>query len=168
MRYLKPAETNRLIRKALKTKFPGVKFSVSGDNTCRIRWTDGPSDHDVSLAVSGFRTGGFDGSIDMAYYATSYLLPDGTVIPANCSGTTGSKGYVEPYSYSCPAGGEEVSFGIQFIFTNRTISPDFEAKCTRAFDMIGCNARHVFRMNAHSRQYDGESDGMFLARNIAA
>ena len=47
-KYFDTVETAKLIRKALKAKFPGVKFSVrsrkyAGGSSIDVVWTDGPA-----------------------------------------------------------------------------------------------------------------------------
>lgn len=92
-----------LIRKALKLKFKGVKFSVTSDHSAiRVTWTDGPASDRVNEVAGMFETRGFDGMIDMAYGMSFYLLEDGTAVPANCKGTGGSKGSVSAYTNDAP------------------------------------------------------------------
>lgn len=168
-RYLRAAETNKLIRNALKVAFPGVKFSVKGDNACRVTWTDGPEAFAVEALLGPYRNGGFNGSIGMAYNSTSYLLKDGTVISGRSSGTTGSMGSREAYAFVAHEGAEEISMGVTYIWTTRTISPEFEAKCARAFAIMSSEYRCRLYNGARLRKFEGdETDGHFLARNIAA
>lgn len=98
------AETAKLIRNALKAKFPGIKFSVrcSRGYGIRIEWLDGPTVPQVKTVTADYKSGGFDGMIDMAYNTTSWLMPDGTVKPAKSSGTTGQMGMHEAYDYPQP------------------------------------------------------------------
>lgn len=61
------------IRKELKAKFPGVKFSVrsenfSGGDSVRIKWTDGPELAEVEAIASKYEAGHFDGMTDMYVY----------------------------------------------------------------------------------------------------
>lgn len=78
-------ETAKLIRKALKAAFPGVKFSVrishSGGSTW-INYKDGPTTDQVRSAVSEFESEGFDGMQDMRTYAEPvlYLAEDGSFV----------------------------------------------------------------------------------------
>ena len=51
-KYLSVVETARIIRKALKNKFEGTKFSVRSDKNAggasiNISWTDGPTSKEV-------------------------------------------------------------------------------------------------------------------------
>lgn len=60
---MKAAAAN--IRATLKKSFPGVRFSVRCDhNSVRIRWTDGPTDAQVSELANTFKGGSFDGMSD--------------------------------------------------------------------------------------------------------
>lgn len=60
------------IRAALKHSFPGVRFSVRTDgNAVNVRWTDGPTDADVSPIVDRFQQGHFDGMTDCYEYSRS-------------------------------------------------------------------------------------------------
>lgn len=67
--FISVTDTAKLIRKALKEAFPGVKFSVksssySGGASVGIRWTDGPNEAQVKAVAGIFRGAYFDGSID--------------------------------------------------------------------------------------------------------
>lgn len=57
------------LRILLKTKFPGVKFSIrkEGYDCYRIRWTGGPTEEEVNPWVNLFKTGRFDGYTDYHY-----------------------------------------------------------------------------------------------------
>lgn len=61
------------IRKELKAKFPGVKFSVrsetyAGGDSVRINWTDGPEHAEVEAIAAKYEAGSFDGMTDMYVY----------------------------------------------------------------------------------------------------
>lgn len=94
-RMISHTETNKLIRKALKAAFPGVKFSVTGSNysSTNVRWTDGPTEAEVD-AVAGFYCSGkgTDWTGDYTVQGTSEFE------------------------------GETVSFGPTYVFTRRTFS----------------------------------------------
>ncbi len=113
MEYLSITETNKLIRKVLKESFPGVKFSVRGRSysmggSTNIGWTDGPNDKQVEALISVFEGSYFDGMID--YKGSRYGALDG----------------------------QEVSFGPDFIFTNRRHSDTLRDKITaRLIDKHG-------------------------------
>ena len=96
-RYLSCAETAKLVRKALKEGFPGVKFSVrskvySGGASISVGWMDSPTEKAVEEVTEQFQGADFDGMIDLKTYRKSYL------------------------------NGERVSFGADFIFCNRDYS----------------------------------------------
>lgn len=94
-KYLSPAETAQLVRKALKEAFGKVKFSVRSDrSSIRISWTDGPNAAQVEAVTDKFKGGYFDGSID--YQGSIKHMMDGV----------------------------EVSLGTDFVFTTRTYSDE--------------------------------------------
>lgn len=96
-KFISCAETAKLIRKALKEAFPGVKFSVrsdvySGGASVRVRWTDGPNEKQVEAVAHVFKGSYFDGSIDLK--GSTYAMVDG----------------------------EQVHFGADYVFCNRDCS----------------------------------------------
>lgn len=100
-RSLSVADTAKLVRKALRAEFPGVKFSVrsnsyAGGASIDVMWTDGPRDVDVQGVVSLYRGAYFDGMTDCKHYVRSLLTTED--------------------------GAEEVRFGADYIFTTRDIS----------------------------------------------
>lgn len=128
-KYFTCAETAKLIRKALKNKFPGQKFSVrsdtySGGASIRVRWTGGPTVENVKAITEPFEGGGFDGMIDMKYNASSWLLPDGTAQFARSSGTEGSRGTVPAYDHAKPhPDAILVDFAADYVFVDRDPAP---------------------------------------------
>jgi hypothetical protein len=105
-RYLSCADTAKLVRKALREKFPGVTFSVRSSvyslgASIRVGWTDGPRRAVVDPVVQRFSGATFDGMIDLKSYHDSEL------------------------------DGERVHFGADFIFCHREVS-DFDAMVTAA------------------------------------
>lgn len=108
----------RLIRKALKAEFPGVKFSVrsnsySGGSTIDVRYKavtgyrrdeygrtvieyapGMPTKQEVDAVVGRFQTKGFDGMINLSYYIDLALDKDDNVVGTRSSGTEGSRGSV--------------------------------------------------------------------------
>lgn len=129
--YLSCAETAKLIRVQLKAKFPGVKFSVksnvySGGASIDVGWIDGPTGKMVETVTKPFAGGGFDGMIDMAYSVTAFLLPDGSAVFAQTSGTEGSGGTQPAGKAMMPvAGARRVQFGANYVFTRRDFSRGF-------------------------------------------
>lgn len=129
-RYIDVAESAKMIRTLLKSKFPGVKFSVkssryAGGASIRIEWSNGPTDKQVRGFTDPFAGAGFDGMIDMQYYKTAYLLPDGTVTFGRSQGTTASRGSDPGYNEPLPEGAVEVSFGSDYVHTTRNYTEEF-------------------------------------------
>lgn len=99
-KYLTCAETAKLIRQSLKESFPGVKFSVksktyAGGASINVNWTNGPNSKQVNAIVKRFEGSYFDGMSD--YKGSNYSSING----------------------------EEVSFGADFVFTNRKYTAEF-------------------------------------------
>lgn len=99
-RLISCADTAKLVREALKAAFPTIKFSVksktySGGASITVRWMDGPTAKDVEAVTGKFSGATFDGMIDLKSYHTSNL------------------------------NGEQVHFGADFIFTERSFSAEF-------------------------------------------
>ncbi|ETW10894.1 hypothetical protein ATO8_19894 [Roseivivax marinus] len=118
-------DTAKLIRGALKAKFPRTKFSVrtsrfSGGTSIDISWTDGPTAELVDSITGPFQSGGFDGMIDMAFSVGGWLYPDGTAAFRETSGTEGSAGMV-PAAAGEPGtdGAIPVRFGGKYVHTRR-------------------------------------------------
>jgi len=109
----------KIIRRALKDEFPGVKFSVrssqySGGSSVRVgykglsksewnremyrqdvEYAPGMPDREQVEAVVGrFETRGFDGMIDMGYYIELAVDSNDRVIGSRSTGTEGSRGTV--------------------------------------------------------------------------
>jgi hypothetical protein len=78
MQYISAKDGNKLIRKALKEAFPGVKFSVRGTDSTNVNWVDGPTEDEVSSIVSRFAGSYFDGMID--YKGSIYAEMDGNPV----------------------------------------------------------------------------------------
>jgi hypothetical protein len=107
-RYISVTDTAKLIRDELKAKFAGVKFSVksskySGGASIRIYWIDGPATELVKSATYKFEGSTFDGMQDLKEYKNSTL------------------------------NGEAVSFGADYIFTERSYS---DAMIEKGIDLI--------------------------------
>lgn len=123
VRYLSCAETSRLLRKALKREFPGVKFYVRSDSSIDVYWLDGPTEKEVKAIAGNYAGQDFDGMIDMRCYWDHWLLPDGTVELAKGPGTTGSRGTIPPQDHPKPhPDAELISFGSSFVFCHRAHS----------------------------------------------
>ena len=79
--YATPVETSRIMKRALRKRFPAIKFSVrlsrgTGWGNCSVRWTDGPSTKLVQEITKRFEGSGFDGMTDSSYHVDN-PLPDG-------------------------------------------------------------------------------------------
>lgn len=138
-RYLTAAETAKLIRAALKTEFPTVKFSVRSDTyaggaSVRVRWTDGPTSSQVDAVTGAYAGADFDGMVDLKVYAEHWMHPDGTVTLAHREGTTGS--FVELISDPIGPSAELVRFGADFVPTCRDISDEWRAEILALFEQI--------------------------------
>lgn len=71
--YVSPADTAKLVRKALRAAFPGSTFFVrtsvySGGASVDVRWTDGPTTRQVRRVVSEYEGATFDGMRDLMEY----------------------------------------------------------------------------------------------------
>jgi len=104
-RYISVADTAKEVRKALKAEFPGVKFTVrsdsySGGASIRVGWVDGPTTKAVRAVTGRYEGATFDGMIDLKSYHTTLVV--------NADGTP-----------------EEVHYGADYIFTDRTLSAEF-------------------------------------------
>ncbi len=138
-RSISTADTAKCIRKALKLAWPTVKFSVrcQRGGAIYISWVDGPTSEDLDHYVSAYSSSGFDGTIDMSYCKTSWLLPDGRAFKRSSQGTTGSRGYAEPYKEAQPSpDAEAVSFGSDYIFTSRALSDKYKESAIRIYSNL--------------------------------
>lgn len=73
--YVTATDTAKLIRKALKARFPGQKFSVqtdkySGGATINVLWTDGPGEQAVKDVTADFEGGQLDSTGDFTVPVT--------------------------------------------------------------------------------------------------
>lgn len=131
MRYLRVAETAKLVRKALKDAFPATKFGVrsksyAGGASINVYWCDGPTVALVNTVAKQFEGGGFDGMIDLKFNYDHWLLPDGSTVIAHSPGTSGSMGMYDAIERAQPHDDAElVSFGADYVFTDRAISLEF-------------------------------------------
>lgn len=82
--YISPADTAKLVRKALKASFPSTTFAVrtkvySGGASISVSWTDGPLTEQVEHVAGQFAGASFDGMTDMKTYHTDYLVGENTI-----------------------------------------------------------------------------------------
>lgn len=106
-RRIENTEVAKLIRKDLKRAFPGAKFSVrtqkySGGSSIHVNWTDGPTKGKVESLVGHYKGANFDGMQDMKIYHDEVVFSEN--------------------------GPELVSYGNDFLFFNRNLSDEGEAK----------------------------------------
>lgn len=78
IRTIEETQVAKLIRKVLKDKFPGAKFSVkthkySGGSSIDVSYTDGPALTNVEHFIADFHGASFDGMIDLKEYHVSEL-----------------------------------------------------------------------------------------------
>ena len=145
-RYISTTETAAIIRRTLKPRFPGVKFSVrshsyAGGSSINVHWDDGPRAKDVDAVLAGFEGKGFDGMIDLAYRNESWLMPDGSARFAATDGTLGNMGTVPGYVSDAPhPDAELVRFSSDYVFSNRHITA-FDAQEAEALAFIRQHCR---------------------------
>lgn len=83
--HLTCTETAKLLRAALKSAFPGVRFRVRSHTysmgaSIHVGWTDGPFQVDVQRICDLYRGSTFDGMLDLKTHHDSLLSqPDGTI-----------------------------------------------------------------------------------------
>jgi hypothetical protein len=123
--YLTSAETAKVMRIALKSRFPHTKFSVrTRGNSIDVTWTDGPRPKAVDRVVDQFSSGEFDGSIDLAISHSSWLMHSlESAIVAKSPGTSGSMGFLPPVDNPKPhPDAVLVRFGAKYVFARRNLS----------------------------------------------
>ncbi len=104
-KYLSCAETAKLLRVALKAKWPDVKFSVrsktyAGGASIDISYTDGPPSDEVNKTAKLYEGASFDGMQDLkSYHDTMLTGPDGSM--------------------------ELVQFGANYVFVHRDYSDKY-------------------------------------------
>jgi hypothetical protein len=135
--YLSVAETAKLVRAALKRRFPDAKdvgrpFSVRSRSysmgaSIDVRWTDGPTEAMVREVTDQFAGGRFDGMIDLKYHAEHWLMPDGTTMVRREYGHSFAEAEVHNEDRPVPAGARLVRFGADHVFATRDLSPAFKA-----------------------------------------
>lgn len=177
-KYLTVVETAKLIRASLKAAFPGQKFSVVSDSyaggaSIRIHYQDGPTGEQVKFVVGAYQAGGFDGTIDMAYSAYSWLwFKKGVpfVEFAKSQGTQGSMGSCAAYDYAAPVPEAElVHFGADHVFVERKLTPEFKAKAAAKFEALEGEARAKALVALPYRpQWDETPRGELYAYQVSA
>jgi hypothetical protein len=99
-RHIDTADCAKLVRKALKEHFPGVKFSVRTDrysmgSSVDVRWTDGPTAAMVEARVKRFGGADFDGMIDLKTHHDSEL--DGETVSFGADWICCSRDYSDAF-----------------------------------------------------------------------
>lgn len=122
--YISTNDTAKLMRSALKAKFPGIKFSVrgskySGGSSITVSWTDGPTEDLVNELVKAFAGSGFDGMSDYKYSIGAWLNPQGLASTRRVEAHYGTDGDTIEAAQD---GAIPVSFSTDFVFTRRTHS----------------------------------------------
>ena len=126
--YISCADTAKLVRRELKTRWPGVKFSVrskiySMGASIDVSWTDGPREPEVTPTAKRFEGADFDGSIDLKTNKSHWMAPDGTVTRAHAEGTESSRGTLPQIDHDSPQpGARRVEFMADYVFCTRHIS----------------------------------------------
>lgn len=116
-KYYTTTETAKLIRKALKVKFPTVKFSVrssmySGGSSINVSWIDGPMTEEVNSVVKFYEGASFDGMTDSKSYKSALMVFEGEEFPT------------------------EIHFGADYVFINRSMSSESKAILVEKFEQI--------------------------------
>jgi hypothetical protein len=105
--YVSAPETSKLIRATLKRTFPGITFTVrtkcySGGASATIGWWDGPTQDEVERALAQYEG---KGPMDQSDYS--------------------------PYLFH-EVDGQRISYGTDYIFTNRRFSQAFAQEAVDA------------------------------------
>ena len=156
--YFSCAETAKMVRASLKKTFPKTKFGVrskvyAGGASISVDWMDGPAEKLVESVVGAYAGGRFDGSIDMAYSVSHWLLADGSVTIASDPGTGDQRGSHQATRNWMPEPDAKlVHFGANYIFTKRDISP---ALMNRVLDRLAARGLPVEAGKVNISTYDG-------------
>lgn len=128
--YISCADTAKIVRKALKEAFAGVKFSVRSKTysmgaSIDVYWLDGPTSEDVEKITSRFASARFDGMTDY------------------------KGGAVHSFK------GQEVHWGSDYVFAHRKHSPELLADVLdKAFGYYG-DLADVVRPIVEVSDFDG-------------
>jgi hypothetical protein len=134
VKFLTCAETAKLVRAELKKQLPDFKFSVKSSNyaggaSVDVSWTNGLPQSEVEKVVDKFSGAGFDGMVDLQYYKSHWLLPDGSVQVARCD--------YRDIENAKPLGAVEVQFGADHIMCNRHLLDDLQIRIAEDIGKIG-------------------------------
>ena len=141
--YLSCAETAKILRRALRESFPGVKFSVRSHTysmgaSIRVGWTDGPTSKQVKAVTDVFQGATFDGMTDY------------------------KGGCVHTYN------GKSVHFGADFIFPERAVSDAYKAKMAAVWETLDGRAQcELLNGIMHGSPYRNNADMEDYPRALA-
>jgi hypothetical protein len=152
-------EAAKLMRAALKSKWPGVRFSVRIDRysmgcSTNISWTDGPATREVEAVVGPYSGDRFDGMDDSTYVVQSWLRPDGTATYGDAD---------EP----APAGVKRVRFSGSRPHCSREVSAAWVAKCTTVWQRLDGHAQCELLNHHKFPRWMTERDGADYGRALA-
>jgi hypothetical protein len=160
-RWVEMKEAAKLIRCQLRKRYPSVKFSVrcesySMGGHIQISWPDGPSRKEVEALTAAYSGSRFNSMDDSTYTVQSWLFRDGRASLA---------GYDEP---APEEGAERVRFSGSAPSCSREITPEFEAKCARAWDALSGAEQCVLLNNYEFPRWPEDRPGYRLASFMSA
>jgi hypothetical protein len=139
-KYISVTDTAKMLRKDLKSTFPGVKFSVrsksyAGGASIDVHWTDGPTESQVNRVLYRYSGATFDGMRDLMEYHSSVIVDE--------------------------AGNpEEVHFCANFVFGHRDYSADaLRWGIVKVWEMFGGDSTPMV-------QYHADGDPYMTGHNI--
>jgi hypothetical protein len=157
-RYIDTKDAAVMVRKALKSAFPLVKFSVrisrySGGSSISASWVDGPTEKQVEAVTSPYGGRGFDGMTDSSTYHDSVLMPDGTVTHDHAD---------------LPDGAVRVHFSNWSPSLHREYSQNFQAIARATVEAIVGNTATAdpYGRLPYSAHYDRDEDRVIIAGDL--
>jgi hypothetical protein len=99
---LTTAETAKIVRAALKRRFPEVRFSVrsqvySGGSSIHVSWADGPTEPQVREVTQPLTGADFDGMIDLKTYRDPVETIDGRLVSMGADFIPGQRGFTREW-----------------------------------------------------------------------
>lgn len=87
-KYLDTADVAKIVRRDLRSAFPGTRFSVrtrrfAGGSSVDVSWTDGPTVREVDGIVGRYEGRGFDGMTDSSFFRAPVMV-DGELVQTTC------------------------------------------------------------------------------------
>lgn len=133
-------ETAKLLRKALKDAFPGVKFSVRSDTysmgaSIRVGYEDGPFKADVEAVAKQFAGASFDGMIDLKSYHDSEFE------------------------------GRTVSWGADYVFVDRDLSAEYRRQIEQVVEKATREPFDAEKEYTFPMHWDGDIEHLRVATN---